>query len=196
MFFFFFYTLLLCSTKLLSVHRGDNCWKLQTENGNVAVFMPVSLVGCQFHKLFMLWCRLSLRGEWQWGMRLSKAFFCLSSPLLYLSLFVNSVFRHQRNKGGSINLTKQVKPLIHFLLNHWLSFVTAQTSNSSSLQCILAVQSFFEGRETLRTECLSIKGWSHERYSNRILRVLCAIKWLILSDVSIYRSEKCLSYVS
>lgn len=120
--------------------------------------MPVSLVGCQIHKLFMLWCRLSLRGERWWGVSTE----CLSKALLSLFFLTVSFpfyvkrLRHRSDKGGSITFTKQVKLLFLLLLNHCLSFVTTQTSNGRSLRCLFAAQLFGgEGKHSGQSACLS-----------------------------------------
>lgn len=98
----------------------------------------------------MLWCCLSVRGEWRSGMRLSKADLSLVSLSEAFLFFVKNVFQHRSDEGGSINFTKQVNLL--FLLYNWFSFVTAQTSSSSSRQSILDVQSF-QGQRKNRVKC-------------------------------------------
>lgn len=76
---------------------------------------------------------------------------CLLSPFLKLFFFcVKNVFQLRSDEGGSISFTKQVNLL--FLLYSWFSFVTAQTSNSSSRQSILHVQSF-QGKRKNRVKC-------------------------------------------
>lgn len=77
---------------------------------------------------------------------------CLSKAVLSLFFlnvsyhFCKKHLRHQSDKGGSATFTKQVKPLYLLLLYCCFSFVTTQTSNKFSQQCILAV---LEGRKTL-----------------------------------------------
>lgn len=140
--------------------------------------MPVSLVGCQIHKLFMLWWRLSWRGERWWGVSTE----CLSKAVL--SLFFLTVYdpfcekrlRHRSDKGGGITFTKQVELLCLLLLNHCFSFVTTQTSNSRLLWCIFQLFGG-EGKHSGQSACLS----SDELNSNTFLRVLCVIKYSSLA---------------
>lgn len=65
------------------------------------MFMPASLVGCQTHKLFMLWCLLVcfffLRGERRRGVCLSKA---VLSRFFFLTVSFPCCEKQQSDRAG------------------------------------------------------------------------------------------------
>lgn len=86
--------------------------------------MPVSLVGCQNHKLFMLGCHLSLGGERWWGVSIRSSFvhfLTVAFSFLLKAALASDWQRWQHHPY------KQVKLLCLLLLNHCLSFVTNPT---------------------------------------------------------------------
>lgn len=139
--------------------------------------MPASLVGCQTHKLFMLWYLLVfffLRGERRRGVCLSKA---VLSRFFFLKVSFPCCEKQQSDRAGETSFYF----FCLLIFNRGFSVVSSQTPGCLSLWFALAVFNCLVRRGVKRAVWLSIKG---EHMIHKGLWGAVCDKIFILSDVT------------